>query len=173
MNQVSRTLLSLHYRSALTTDRQALKALAWLSYSEYTQYMTPEDAVKLKTNMHSDAVWDSILSVAQGFVCTCEDKIVGMSFLVPSGNAWDIFQAEWSYIRMVGVDPDLKGYGIASRLMQQCIAHARSTNETIVALHTSEKMNAARHIYEKQGFKVLKEIAPRLGIRYWLYTMQL
>jgi len=42
-----------------------------------------------------------------------------------------------------------------------------------MALHTSEMMRSARHIYEKIGFNILKEIEPRLGVKYWLYTLEL
>ena len=34
-------------------------------------------------------------------------------------------------------------------------------------------MGSARHIYEKMGFEILKEIEPRLGVKYWLYTLEL
>ncbi|MDX2173612.1 MAG: hypothetical protein SFY56_10845 [Bacteroidota bacterium] len=33
-----------------------------------------------------------------------------------------------------------------------CIAHAKQNNEKTIALHTSEFMDAARHIYEGLGF---------------------
>jgi ribosomal protein S18 acetylase RimI-like enzyme len=57
--------------------------------------------------------------------------------------------------------------------MQHCINHAKKTNEKVIALHTSEFMNAARHLYEKMGFEILREIEPRLGNRYWLYSLRL
>ena len=50
---------------------------------------------------------------------------------------------------------------------------ARQNGENIIALHTSEFMDTARHIYESVGFKVLKEIDQRLGKRYWLYKLDL
>ena len=96
-----------------------------------------------------------------------------MAFIIASGNPWEIFKAEWSYIRMVGVNPNYGGQGIAKTLTGMCINHARQTNEKIIALHTSEFMNAARHIYESLGFKVLQEIEPRFGKKYWLYTLNI
>lgn len=106
-------------------------------------------------------------------MCLSGSDIVGMAFLVPSGNAWEIFPAEWSYIRMVGVHPAWQGKGIAKELTRLCIERARSRGESIVALHTSEMMTAARHVYEGFGFKVIREIEPRFGKRYWLYTLEL
>jgi len=45
--------------------------------------------------------------------------------------------------------------------------------EKTIALHTSEFMDAARHIYEGLGFIMVKEIPPRYGKRYWLYRLDL
>lgn len=74
---------------------------------------------------------------------------------------------------MVGVNTAYAGKGIGRRLMEICIDHARKTNETKVALHTSEFMDAARHIYENMGFVRIKELDSRLGKRYWLYLLDL
>ena len=96
-----------------------------------------------------------------------------MAFLVPRGNPTEIFQGDWSYIRMVGVDPRFSGKGIGRQLTQHCIDFAKSTNEKTIALHTSEFMDAARHIYESLGFTPIKELPLRYGKRYWLYQLEL
>ena len=74
---------------------------------------------------------------------------------------------------MVGVKPKYRGQAIAKTLTQMCIDFAKQSNEKTIALHTSEFMDAARHIYEGIGFKVLKEIPPLFGKKYWLYTLEL
>lgn len=96
-----------------------------------------------------------------------------MAYLVSKGNPTDIFDKDWCYIRMVGVDPKYSGNGIGKKLTQMCIEYAKKNNEQIIALHTSEFMNKARHIYEKIGFKVIKELAPRYGKKYWLYILDI
>ena len=96
-----------------------------------------------------------------------------MAYLVPHGHPWDIFKSEWCYMRMVGVNPAYQGRGIARTLIQQCIDRAISSGEKTMALHTSEFMDAARHIYESFGFTILQDMEPRFGKRYWLYTKQL
>jgi ribosomal protein S18 acetylase RimI-like enzyme len=160
-------------RDANNNDIEALKHLGLISYGAYAPFLTPDNLEKLKNNVGSSQTWTDILKVAKSFVCVDGEKIIGMAFFIPSGNPWDIFQKEWSYIRMVGVDPEYQGKGIAKSLTKMCINHAKTTNEKIVALHTSEIMYAARHIYENLGFKVLHEIEKRLGLRYWLYTLEL
>jgi ribosomal protein S18 acetylase RimI-like enzyme len=96
-----------------------------------------------------------------------------MAYLIPHGNPTELFEDGWAYIRMVGVNPLHEGKGIAQELTRVCIRQAEENGERVIALHTSEFMHAARHIYEKNGFRVLKEIAPRFGKRYWLYTLSL
>lgn len=74
---------------------------------------------------------------------------------------------------MVGVNPKYAGMGIGKQLSQMCIDYAIETDEDYIALHTSEFMDAARHVYENLGFKKLREIDARFGKRYWIYIMDL
>lgn len=162
-----------NYRDATVNDIEQLKQLGVISYGQYAPFLTTENLEKLKSNVSNDETWKSILATGKSFVCVLENEIIGMAFLIPSGNAWDIFKAEWSYIRMVGVNPTHQGKGIAKTLTKMCIDYAIATDEKIIALHTSEMMHAARHIYESLGFEILQEIPPRLGVRYWIYTLNL
>jgi ribosomal protein S18 acetylase RimI-like enzyme len=101
-----------------------------------------------------------------------KEKVIGMAYLVPSGNPTHIYPADWSYIRMVGVNPEYRGKGIAKRLTQMCVDYAKQSNEKIVSLHTSEKMDDARHIYESIDFTIYKEIDPIYEMKYWLYKLE-
>ena len=123
--------------------------------------------------LHNDKMWDQLVNHSKIYVCEDGDKLIGMAYLVPSGNPTHIYPADWCYVRMVGVDPHYRGKGIAKRLTEMCVNYARESNEKIVGLHTSEKMDDARHIYESIGFKLYKEIDPIYGMRYFLYRMNL
>jgi ribosomal protein S18 acetylase RimI-like enzyme len=107
------------------------------------------------------------------FLCESNKEIIGMAFLVSKGHPTSIFKSEWSYLRMVGVKPKFGGHGIAKKLTQMCIDLAKETNEQYIALHTSEFMDAARHIYENFGFKQIRELDLQYGKRYWIYLMDL
>ena len=167
------SVMQFTYRNADFNDIEQLKTPGWNSYRQYAPLLTEEHRENLKTNMANTETWRNILEVSTGFVCVVHDEIVGMAFLVPHGNPWDMFKSEWSYLRMVGVNPIYGGQGIAKKLTRMCIDHAIATGEQTIALHTSELMNAARHIYENFGFKLLYEIPRRLGVRYWIYTLEL
>jgi len=161
------------FREAQPDDIPQLIQLGLVSYGQYASELTSENLEKLKTSISNIDTWKSILKTSKSVVCVYKNELIGMAFLIPSGNPWDIFKTEWSYIRMVGVNPKYQGNGIAKTLTIKCIEAAKNNNEKIIALHTSEMMPAARHIYETLGFTILKEIAPRLGKKYWLYTLNL
>lgn len=161
------------FREAQPDDIPQLIQLGLVSYGQYASELTSENLEKLKTSIGNIDTWKSILTTSKSVVCVYKNELVGMAFLIPSGNPWDIFKTEWSYIRMVGVNPKYQGNGIAKTLTIKCIEAAKNNNEKIIALHTSEMMPAARHIYETLGFTILEEIAPRLGKKYWLYTLNL
>jgi ribosomal protein S18 acetylase RimI-like enzyme len=74
---------------------------------------------------------------------------------------------------LVTVLEKYEGMGIGQQLTERCIDFARTQGEQVIALHTAEFMDKARHIYEKIGFRIVKEIPPRYGKRYWLYEMNL
>lgn len=163
----------LHYRTASIDDIPRMISLALVSYGKYASQLTPENLAQMNKRMSEEKMWLDILAVSQGFLCMDNENVVGMAFLTSSGNPWEMFGTEVSYIRMVGVDPRYEGMGIATELMKKCIAHGKETGEQTIALHTSEVMEAARHIYGKLGFTMLKEIPPRLGLKYWMYTLTL
>jgi ribosomal protein S18 acetylase RimI-like enzyme len=164
---------TLTYRQAHTDEAGQLSNLAFASYSPFRDVLEQQHWQTLEKSLQNKDIFSALITKSRSFVCEAENRIVGMAFLVPSENPWDIFEAEWSYIRFVGVDPEFQGLGIGKQLTALCINHAIKTEESIIALHTSEMMDSARHIYEKLGFRKLKEIEPRFGKRYWLYTLNL
>ena len=164
----------LNYRSADADDINGMKILAARSWAQFEQELSEEHWNKLNSSLVNENMYLSLIGQAAGFVCVQSDeRIAGMAFLVPNGNPTEIYDKDWCYIRMVSVDPGCSGMGIGRRLTELCIKQARKNGETTIALHTSEMMAAARHIYEKLGFRILKEIEPRFGKRYWLYTLAL
>lgn len=153
-------------------DFEQLKNLSILSYSEFAKDLDLEHWQKLNSFLHDEVALKEL--IAKSMVIVCETtEIVGMAFLLGSGNATSIFSNDAAYIRMVGVHPAYRGNGIAKLLTQHCIEEARKNGESTLELHTSEFMEAARHIYERLGFKQVKELSPIFGKRYWLYELKL
>ena len=166
--------MNIKYRIGTLNDLSALKDLAIKAWSPFQKQLTFENWKLLNRTISDGNTFRELLDNSTCYVCVTEhDKIVGMAYLVPHGHPTEIYLKEWCYIRFVSVDPDYEGQGIGRKLTAICIDNAKKNGESVVALHTSEFMNNARHIYESLGFKILKEISPRLGKRYWLYLLNL
>jgi ribosomal protein S18 acetylase RimI-like enzyme len=164
---------NLHYRKGSPSDLEQLKQLGIASYGRFKPELSPLNWEKMQAALSDDATYRYLLQTAAPFICTSAAKAVGMAFLMCSGNPTDIYAADCCYIRFVGVDPAFEGRGIAKTLTRSCIDYAKSSGEKIIMLHTSEMMDAARHIYESFGFIRQREIEPRYGKRYWLYKLEL
>ena len=164
--------MHLTYRTGNLQDKDDLQALGILSYGQHQHAMTPENWNKYNSFMSAPDTFTYLMGSSTCFLCETDQKIIGMAFLVPHGHPTDMFEDHWSYIRMVGVHPDFGGHGIARKLTQMCISYAIETNEKFVALHTSEFMHAARHIYESIGFRVVRELK-RYDKQYFIYLLDL
>ncbi|MGL4599790.1 MAG: GNAT family N-acetyltransferase [Bacteroidia bacterium] len=164
----------MNYRNGSLNDLADLTKLAQKSWQKFQQELAPEHWQKLSSVVSSEQTFSNLLAIAPCFVCETEaNELVGMAFIVPSGNPADVFEKEWAVIRFVSVHPYFAGQGIGKHLTMMCIDWAKQNNEKTIALHTSEMMQNARHIYEHLGFRILKELEPRLGKKYWLYTLDL
>lgn len=164
---------NISYRIGTINDLDQLQELSIIANGQFQSALTPDNWEIFNGNLQDKQKLIDLLKIANCFVCIENDKIIGVAYLIPSGNPTDLFKSDWSYIRKVAVNPKNRGQGIAKSLTQMCIDFAKQNNEKTIALHTSEFMDAARHIYESIGFKVLKEISPIFGKKYWLYTLDL
>ncbi|MFZ1660070.1 MAG: GNAT family N-acetyltransferase [Flavobacteriales bacterium] len=161
--------MELYYRVGTVEDIHQLQNLGLASYGPFKEVLTPDNWAKMYSFLAAEGSYTELLSKSTCFVCEHDHEIIGMAFLVPRGNPTEIFETDWSYIRMVGVSPHFRGNNIGRKLTQHCLDHAERTNETVVALHTSEFMGPARRMYEDLGFQEVRELDPRFGKRYWLY----
>ena len=60
-------------------------------------------------------------------------------------------------IRLLLVDPKARGLGLGSKLTDECITFARAAGYKKITLWTHSILTAARHVYKKAGFKLVRE----------------
>ncbi len=164
----------LSFKKGSIDDLKQLKNLGLAAYREYSSNLSADNWSKFDTSLNNEIELEGLISKSVVFICqTSENEIVGMAFFIPSGNPTDLFLKEWCCIRRLSVHPDYRGRGLAKKLIDLCISHAREIKEITLALHTSEFMDAARHIYEGMGFIKIKQVDGLYGKKYWIYGFNL
>ena len=84
------------------------------------------------------------------WIAECEGRVVGSVFVVKVSDT----EAK---LRLLYVEPEMRGTGLGRRLTQECIAFAKARGYQKLTLWTNDLLHAARRICQTPGLVVVAE----------------
>lgn len=100
------------------------------------------------------------------WIALVDDQVAGSVALRDAGDGVYV-------LKRMYLDPSQRSRGIGKRLLATALDWARANGAEVVSLDTTERMVAARGLYEAAGFVQVPGESPRQGQRRLLYELRL
>ncbi len=158
-------------REARPGELAAVEALVKGAYREFRELVPQEGWERWMASItEAIASGDGLLLVAE-----VDGAVEGAVQFFPDASR--SHQGRWpagaATIRLLAVRPEARGSGLGRRLTEECLRRARELHLATVYLYTGRFMLAARHIYEKLGFKRAPEWEPSPDLGPIAYRLDL
>lgn len=113
--------------------------------------------------------WDErfealVAEIVAEFICGYDHRLERCWIAETGGeNVGSVFlmkhpeRAGVARLRLLLVDPKARGLGIGKRLVGECTRFARQAGYRRITLWTNSVLDAARHLYEREGYRLVQE----------------
>ncbi|AZZ96168.1 GNAT family N-acetyltransferase [Pseudoalteromonas sp. R3] len=140
------------YRLALATEADNLKKLLWQHGQNEWNYLT-EAGVNAEFELLERGA-------ASAMVAVQDDEIVGFAVLIDGAHSPDYLDKYTSHRAMhfigdVVVASQHSGKGVATTLLQACIAQAKQAGSEVVLIERHEENLASAGMMRKAGFHIV------------------
>jgi GNAT superfamily N-acetyltransferase len=150
-------------------DKDCVNAVAVRAFEQYQEAYEDWPVFRSRLEKMSDIAVTGELIVAE-----LDGEVVGAVGYVGLGRPKaEFFDQAWPIMRMLVVDPNARGQGIARRLAEDCLARARRDGAHVFALHTSPIMEVALPMYLRMGFRRHRTAPLIHGVDYDIYLLPL
>lgn len=140
-------------RDARTAEMEAVLALTLAAYDEFGTTMPAVNWRGLRWTVEK-TLKDP--GNAEVIVAKLGRELVGSVLLFPGDSdaygGGKVEGAGMPELRLLAVKPSVRGQGIGTMLMEECIRRARESGAAALGLHTGDSMVVALPMYERRGF---------------------
>ncbi len=143
---------SIHIRNAQANEMNAILDLTLAAYDELATNMPAANWRGLKATIIKTLRQPGNAEV---IVAEMGTELVGSVLLFPGDSdayGGQAVVANWPELRLLAVNPSVRGRGIGTLLMEECILRAQRSGATALGLHTGDSMVVALPMYERRGF---------------------
>jgi len=169
-------MTELSLRDARSADQAAISDLTLAAYQEYAA------AIPALWESYRDNTLATLAEVApaEQIVAELDGALVGTVLLFPAGSVVGLINGvehrrEWPEIRLLAVAPAMRGRGVGSALVRECLRRARQSGAAVLTLHTTDLMQVAMQMYERLGFVRAEDLdfhpAPDFIIKGYRYAL--
>jgi DNA-binding MarR family transcriptional regulator/GNAT superfamily N-acetyltransferase len=156
MQSIERILTRPEERGRFVLRPHRIGDMGWVVYSEAAgyaaQYGWDGTFEALVAKIVGDFITNYDSSRERCWIAEIDGEHVGHIFLVKHPD-----EPRTAKLRLLFVEPSARGMGLGEALVTECLRFARTVGYRKVVLWTQSMLGAAHRIYERAGFRLVKE----------------